>query len=323
MRFVELGRTGLRVSSICLGTWQFGSGSWGFGREYSRNDCLEAVRASLEAGVNFIDTAEIYGGGVSEQIVGEALRDVDGEVFIATKVWPTHLTYNGVIKACGRSLQRLGVRTIDLYQIHFPNPLIPLRQTMRAMEDLVRMGKVRFIGVSNFPLRLLKKAREYLKTEDVVSNQVKYNLIERNIEKDLLPYCEREKITILAYSPLAQGLLTGKYSRKHRPRDYVRRINRLYTPAFLRRAEKLFEELEKIAGKHGVSMGQIALAWVAGHQRCVAVAGAKNRHQALENALAGDVMLSGEEMMSLSQLSEKVKPTAFDMLRTLTRIFNP
>ncbi|MEM4715863.1 MAG: aldo/keto reductase [Candidatus Caldarchaeum sp.] len=323
MKLVELGRTGLKVSSICLGAWQFGSNSWGYGKSYTMADCVEAVKASVEAGVNLIDTAEVYGGGLSEEIVGKALKEVDGEVFVASKVSPAHLTYEGVIKACERSLRRLGLKTIDLYQIHFPNPLIPLRQTMKAMEDLVKMGKIRFIGVSNFSLKLLIRARECLGTEDVVSNQVKYNLVERKIEKDLLPYCEREKITILAYSPLAQGLLTGKYSSQHRPLDYVRRINILYTSAFLKRAETLFVELEKIAGKHGVSMGQAALAWVAGHQGCTAIAGAKNKHQALENALAGNVMLSEEEINRLSQISEKIKPTAFDMLRVLKRIFKP
>ncbi|MEM4189755.1 MAG: aldo/keto reductase, partial [Candidatus Caldarchaeum sp.] len=121
MKFVELGKSGLKVSVIALGTWQFGSGSWGYGKSYTEDECVDAVKASVEAGVNLIDTAEVYGGGVSEEIVGKAVKQVDGEVFVATKVSPAHLTYDGVIKACDRSLRRLGLKTIDLYQIHFPN----------------------------------------------------------------------------------------------------------------------------------------------------------------------------------------------------------
>ncbi|MEM2237185.1 MAG: aldo/keto reductase [Candidatus Caldarchaeum sp.] len=323
MKYVELGGSGLKVSAIALGTWQFGSGSWGYGKTYSMADCVEAVKASVEAGVNLIDTAEVYGGGLSEEIVGKALKEVGDEVYIATKVSPAHLAYNGVIKACERSLRRLGVKTIDLYQIHFPNPLIPLKQTMKAMEDLVKMGRIRCIGVSNFSTNLLQKAREFLKSEDVVSNQVKYNLIERKIEKDLMPYCVREKIAILAYSPLAQGILTGKYSRQNRPRDIIRRVNRLYTNAYISRVEPLLKELDNLARGRNVTMGQAALAWVTGHQGCVAIAGAKNRQQALENAYAGNVVLSQEEVEKLSQISDKVKPTPLDLLRVVSRIFKP
>ncbi len=322
MKFVELGRTGVRVSSIALGTWQFGSGAWGFGKTYSVNDCLEAVRASVENGVNFIDTAEVYGDGLSEKIVGEAIKKLDEEVFIASKVAPHHLTYRGVLKSCENSLQRLGVKTIDLYQIHFPNPLIPLRQTMRAMEDLVKMGKIRYIGVSNFSLKLLRRARGYLKNEDIVSNQVKYNLLERKIEKDLMPYCMRERITILAYSPLAQGLLTGKYGRGRLPHDVVRRFNKFYTSAFLEKAKPLLHELENIAKVKGVSMAQVALSWVTSHEGCVAIAGAKNREQAVMNALAGNVSLSGEEFNRLSQLSASIKQSFIDVVRVVPRILH-
>ncbi|MEM4280850.1 MAG: aldo/keto reductase [Candidatus Caldarchaeum sp.] len=323
MKFVELGKSGLKVSVIALGTWQFGSRSWGYGKSYTADECLDAVKASVEAGVNLIDTAEVYGGGVSEEIVGKAVKQVDGEVFVATKVSPAHLTYDGVIKACDRSLRRLGLKTIDLYQIHFPNPLISLKQTMRAMEHLVKMGKIRFIGVSNFSRKLVQKAREHLKSEEIVSNQVKYNLIERNIEKDLMPYCMAEKITILAYSPLAQGILTGKYRKQNLPRDIIRRINKLYSAAYIEKAQPLLDELHNLAKVHGATMGQAALAWVASHQGCVAIAGAKNRQQAVENALAGKITLFQEEVEKLSQLSDKVKPTFADLLRAIPRIFNP
>ncbi|MDW8083606.1 MAG: aldo/keto reductase [Candidatus Caldarchaeum sp.] len=321
MKYVELGRTGQKVSCIWLGAWQFGSGSWGYGKSYSEKDCIDAVKASLEAGVNAIDTAEVYGSGISEQIIGKALKDVKEEVLIATKVAPHHLTYDGVMKACERSLRRLEVNTIDLYQIHFPNPVIPITQTMKAMEKLVKDGKIRYIGVSNFSLKELVKARESLKSEDIVSNQVRYNLIQRQIEKDLYPYCVKEKISILAYSPLAQGVLTGKYGPQNLPKDIIRRINPLYTPRFLKRAGPLFEELKRMAERHGVKPSQIALSWVASREQCVAIAGAKNGQQAAENALAGKISLSEDEVRMLSELSTMAQPTFFDTLSTIPRLF--
>lgn len=321
MIFTELGRTGMKVSCVWLGTWQFGSGSWGFGKTYSEKNCVEAVLASVEEGVNFIDTAEVYGNGLSEQIIGKALKELKDEVFIATKVAPHHLTYDGVMKACERSLRRLGIKTIDLYQIHFPNPLIPLSRTMKAMEDLVKLGKIRYIGVSNFSLKLLKKARELMKREEIVSNQVRYNLLEREIEKDLMPYCMKEKISVLAYSPLAQGILTGKFSTSNRPSDIIRRINRLYTAAYIKKSEPLFSELRGIAQRKGVSIGQVAIAWVTGHEMTVAIVGAKNRQQAVENAKAGELTLDTSEMNRLSELSDTVKPTTIDAIKAIPRIF--
>ncbi|BAJ51382.1 aldo/keto reductase [Candidatus Caldarchaeum subterraneum] len=320
MLYTELGRTGEKVSVVWLGTWQFGSGSWGFGKGYGEKECLEAVYASVEAGVNVIDTAEVYGGGVSEKIVGKAVKELGDRVLIATKVAPHHLTYNGVIEACERSLNRLGVKTIDLYQIHFPNPLIPITQTMRAMEHLVKTGKIRYIGVSNFSLGQLIKARQALRSEDIVSNQVRYNLLQRQPEEHLLPYCIREKINILAYSPLAQGLLTGKYTSTNPPRDIIRRINPLYTRRYLKRIEPLLTELRNLAEKYGASVGQIALAWVFAHEGCVAIAGSKNREQALNNAAAGNIQLTRDEMEKLTALSMQTQPGAMEIIQTIPRI---
>ncbi|MEM0349128.1 MAG: aldo/keto reductase [Candidatus Caldarchaeum sp.] len=320
MLYTELGRTGEKVSVVWLGAWQFGSGSWGYGKSYGERECLEAVYASVEAGVNVIDTAEVYGGGVSEIIVGKAVKELGDRVLIATKVAPHHLTYNGVIEACERSLNRLGVKTIDLYQIHLPNPLIPITQTMRAMEHLVKTGKIRYIGVSNFSLGQLIKARQALKSEDIVSNQVRYNLIQRKIEKDLIPYCSREKINILAYSPLAQGLLTGKYTSTNPPKDFIRRVNPLFTRRYLGRIGPLLTELRVLAEKYGVSVGQVALAWVFAHEGCVAIAGAKNREQALSNAAAGNIQLTREEVDRLSVLSAQIQPGAMEIIQTIPRL---
>ncbi|MDW8062566.1 MAG: aldo/keto reductase [Candidatus Caldarchaeum sp.] len=320
MKYISLGKTGLKVSCIWLGTWQFGSGSWGYGKSYSEKDCVEAIIASLEAGVNVIDTAEVYGAGVSEQIIGKTLKEYGDDVLVATKVAPHHLSYGEVLKACERSLKRLGVRTIDLYQIHFPNPLIPISQTMKAMEKLVKDGKIMHIGVSNFSLKQLVKAREALKSEDIVSNQVRYNLIQREIEKELYPYCVKEKITILAYSPLAQGVLTGRYGPQNLPRDIIRRINPLFGRRFLSKAQPLFDALKKLAEKYGATPGQIALSWITSRDENVAIAGAKNREQATINAAAGKIVLTPEEVSKLSELSDKAKPDFVDAMNVIPRL---
>lgn len=321
MRYVQLGRSGLKVSRIGLGAWQVGSSEWGWNKDYGEKDIVEAIMRAHELGVNFIDTAEIYGGGLSEVIVGRAVKEFRDEVVIATKVWVTHLTYDGVIKACERSLSRLGTDVIDLYQVHWPNPLIPLSSTMRAMERLVELGKVRAIGVSNFSVTRLRKAQECLRREEIVTNQVKYNLVERGIERGLLPYCEREKITIIAYSPLAQGFLTAKYSSSNAPRDLVRRINPLFDPLVLRRAEPLFKLLIDIAERWGASPGQVALAWLLKRPGVVAIPGVKNPQQVESNVAADRIELSEDEWEALAREGAKLsKKGLLPYLRTPLRI---
>ncbi|MEM4373605.1 MAG: aldo/keto reductase [Nitrososphaerota archaeon] len=321
MIYTFLGRTGLKISKVALGTWQFGSRSWGYGVSYGRSECVMAVRTGVEYGINLIDTAEVYGSGLSEEIVGEAIRGMRERVMIATKVSPTHLSYNGTIKACERSLRRLGVKSIDLYQVHWPNPLIPISQTMRAMEKLVEMGKISYIGVSNFSKKLLVKAQETLRREEIVSDQVKYNLLERGVEDELLPYAEKEGITILAYSPLAQGLLTGKYSRANPPRDVVRKVNILFDSRNMVRLEPLLTHLNTIADRNGATSAQIALRWLISRDRVVAIAGVKNSIQAAECAAAAEASLSPEDHQLLDKLSRETQVSrGWSYLRVLGRL---
>jgi len=214
MEYREFGKTGFKVSAIGMGTYydpSYITLARLFRLHQNRVFKIAALRKGIEPGINIIDTAEIY---ETETLVSEAIKFFKrDEIFIATKVWPTHLSYNGVLKAAERSLKRLGCSYIDLYQIHFPNPLIPLEETMRAMSRLVDEGKIRHIGVSNFSLEQLKKAQEALPKHELVSNQVEYSLVSRSIEKDLLPFCEENNIIILAYRPLSHGKLsktTGK-----------------------------------------------------------------------------------------------------------------
>jgi len=239
MEYRDFGKTGFKASVIGMGTYydpSFIILARIFHIHRNKDLKISALRKGIESGINLIDTAEIY---ETENLVSEAVRDFKrDELFIATKIWPTNLRYDGVLKAAERSLKRLGCSYIDLYQIHFPNPLVPLEETMRAMNRLVDEGKVRHIGVSNFSLEQLKKAQEASPRYEVVSNQIEYNLLERQAEKDLIPYCERNKIAILAYRPLAHGKLSKASGR-------------------------LKAVIEEISKKHnGKTPAQIALNWL-------------------------------------------------------------
>ncbi|MEN2974691.1 MAG: aldo/keto reductase, partial [Candidatus Caldarchaeales archaeon] len=230
VEYRELGKSGIKVSSIGIGTWQWGSRIWGYSKTYNDQDLIEAFNKALELGINFFDTAEVYGGGKSEEILGRCLKNVKREdVIIATKFSPTRMTERGIRRALEGSLRRLGVSYVDLYQVHWPSYIMPISKTMKILEKLWYEGKIRAIGVSNFNLRQLVKARESLSKVDIASNQVVYNMLNRGVEKDMIGYCLRENLTVIAYSPLAQGALTGKYSTSNKPGDMVRKINPYFT----------------------------------------------------------------------------------------------
>ena len=201
MEYRFLGRTKEKVSTIGMGTWRIGS----YQSAEERAAQVRALKRGVELGINLIDTAEIYASGRSEEVVGEAVRGIRDRVFIASKVAPGHLHHDDVIRACKASLRRLGTRHIDLYQVHWPDSGVPIKETMAAMEELVRDGAIRHIGVSNFSTRETDGARDALAKNEIVSNQVEYSLVNRYVEQDILPYCRREKLTLMAYSPLARG----------------------------------------------------------------------------------------------------------------------
>ena len=310
MLYTNLGRTSEKVSKVGIGTWQIGSREWGWGKGYGEEQVIAAIRRSIELGVNLIDTAEIYGGGLSETIVGKAIRGMRDRVLIATKVWPTHATYQGTIKACERSLRRLGVDVIDLYQVHWPNPIIPVSTTMRAMEELVRKGMVRYIGVSNFSPSQLERAQQALKREEIVSDQIEYSLLKMRDAERLF---ERfgDSITVIAYSPLAQGLLTGKYGPENLPRDLVRAINPLFDPYNVRRVEPLLEKLKEVASRHNAAPDQVALRVLIHRTNVVAIPGAKDARQAERNALAADLQLTDREVEEVMSVARSVKVSWF------------
>ena len=307
MKYVQFGDR--QVSAIGLGTWQFGSMGWGWGRDLDVEEAKRIVRRAVELGITFFDTAEIYGRGRSEEILGEAVREHREEVFIATKVFPHHLTRGGVVRAAQRSLRRLGTDTIDLYQVHFPNPLIPLSQTMGGMRELVNEGLVRQVGVSNFGRGRWQRAERALGGA-VISNQVHYHLLKWKPMDTLLPYAREQGRVVIAYSPLAQGALAGRYGPGEAPGG-VRARNVLFTPRNLRRLEPFIEVLRSVAGAHGATPAQIALAWLIHDPQVIAIPGAKSVEQVEENAAAADIALSDAEWAQLKDAARAFRRAPF------------
>jgi aryl-alcohol dehydrogenase-like predicted oxidoreductase len=314
MEHVELGKSSTKFSIVGLGAWQFGTRAWGFGPQFTKNDATAVIEKAVECGVDFIDTAEIYGNGESERIIGDAIKGLTGDLFIASKVAPWNLTPDRLIKAATRSLERLGISRLTLYQIHFPNPLLPVRGYMRAMEKLIQQGKIDHIGVSNFNARQVKAAQEALLSHEIVSNQVKYNLIDRKVEDKIVPYAQSISQTIIAYSPLAQGLLTGKYHRSNRPQTRIMIRGSRASPWNLDRIGRLVDDLRIIGSKYDKTPSQVALNWLMKRARVAVIPGAKSPAQVEENCGAANWRMSQTEFEYLDRSSKAVK---FDRVRSL------
>jgi diketogulonate reductase-like aldo/keto reductase len=264
MKTKPLGGTQLQVPEIGLGVWQYRGG-------------VEPLRHGVELGANLIDTAEMYR---TEDIVGEAVRGIRERVFVASKVSGDHLGYDQVLRAADASLGRLDIDTIDLYQVHWPSRNTPIEETMRAMETLVDTGRVRYIGVSNFSTDELVEAQAALSHHPIVSNQVLYNLRRRDIERTLLPYCQRHDVTIIAYTPLDSGRLAG------RPGLFPARETRV---------------LHEIAEANGKTAAQVALNWCTSHEGVIAIPKSDKVSRTTENCGASDWRLSGEDMARLDE----------------------
>jgi len=304
MRYIKLGKSDLKVSVIGLGTGQFGSRAWGYGIRYGDREIISVIQHAMDMGINVFDTAETYGYGKAESLLGEALKDYDRDDFvIITKVAPWNLRYEDVIKACMRSLKRLNVKEIDLYLIHYPNLLIPFKETFRAMERLVKEGKVRYIGVSNFNARLIRKAEETLSSLEIIANEIEYNILSKRAEKETIPYCLEKRIAIIAYSPLAGGILTGRYTSNNPPRDRARAFNFLAHKHILKRAQPLLKTIKEIAEKRGASISQIALSWIVSRPLHMAIPAALSIKEIKENAKAGDIILLKNEIEEINKVA--------------------
>ncbi|HEX9559819.1 MAG TPA: aldo/keto reductase [Candidatus Dormibacteraeota bacterium] len=297
MKYVEAG--GARISAIGLGAWQFGSAEWGYGEDYARDEALKIVRRALELGVNLVDTAELYGFGRSERIVGEAIKGHRDQVFLATKLFPVGLPLQVASRARG-SARRLGVDRIDLYQQHWPSPMFPPGATMPRMRKLVESGLVTHVGVSNHSLAQWQAAEKSF-GGPVLSNQVKFNLLERGPMLDLVPWARENGRVVIAYSPLAQGLLSGKYLETT-PRN-LRRLRPAFSTSSRARLRPLIAALGEIATRHGATPAQVSLAWLIRKPSVVAIPGASSVQQMEQNASAADIELSDEEDARLSTLA--------------------
>src|SRR5271157_20002 len=312
MEYVRLGKGGPKVSVIGMGSWQMGDATWG--KDVNEENSIAAIKRSLELGVNFIDTAELYGDGRSEGIIGKAIKDVDRNgMVMATKVSGKHLRYNDVIKACEGSLKRLGLKEIDLYQVHWPDPFeqVPLHHTMKAMEQLQKEGRIKAIGVSNFAVRDLKEAMSLLSHSEIVSDQVRLNMLQRDSEEEVLQFCREERISVIAWSPLGQGLLTGKYGFDRKPMDEMRSDNKLFTESNLREESKLLEVLHSIANSRKKTVSQIALNWLMTQRKVIPIPGAKNPTQAEQNAGATGWKLNKQEAQRIGEVLDKIRIDSF------------
>jgi myo-inositol catabolism protein IolS len=306
MQMRTLGKTDMRLSAIIMGTWQTGKSMW-TGIDDAESE--KAIRAAMDSGITTFDTAEAYGNGHSEKVLGKAVGGRRGDVRLLSKVFANHLRYDQVSAACHRSLKNLGSDYLDLYQIHWPagtfgTPPVPLEETMRALTDLKTQGKIRAIGVSNFSFEQLKTV---CALGPVESLQPPYSLFWRHVETDTLEWCQENQVTVLAYSPMAQGLLTGKFGPDHQfEKGDHRAGNRLFRPDVYPRVQTALGALRPLAEKKGISMAQLALAWVIAKPGVCAIAGARNAAQSTDNAKAADVTLTAAELEAMDRISRPV-----------------
>jgi myo-inositol catabolism protein IolS len=306
MKLRTLGTSEVKISPIIMGTWQAGKDMW---VGINDSETIKALRTAVEAGITTIDTAEYYGHGHSERVIGEALADVRDQVVYATKVFPNHLKYDQVVEACHLSLKNLRTEYLDLYQIHWPagswgTEYVPIEETMGALNNLKEHGKIRAIGVSNFSKAQLEEAADYGRIDSL---QPPYSLFWRQVEEDALPYCLENNITILAYSSMAQGLLTGKFGSNHKfAKGDHRSKNKLFKPENYQRVQLALEKLRPITERNGISMGQLALAWLIAQPGTCAIAGARNAEQVRQNAKAGEIILTPTDLEEIDRIGRSV-----------------
>ncbi|MBI3034866.1 aldo/keto reductase [Candidatus Woesearchaeota archaeon] len=257
-----------------------GIGTWGIGGNFEADSSKEReeiriIQQAIDFGIRHIDTAELYGQGQTEKEIGKAIRKFDREkLFITTKVWKTNLNYDNVIISLKKSLKRLQTNYVDLYLVHWPNTAIPLKETMKAMEYLAEQGKIRAIGVSNFSVVDLKKAQKYLRKHKIAANQIEYSLIRREAERELIPFCVKNSVTVIAYRPLAGGEL----------------------------ARKGIKILDQISKKYGKTNAQIALKWIVSHKNVVAITKSSSLQHIKENIKISGWNLRKRDMGQLNKL---------------------
>ncbi len=313
MQKAKLGTTDLNLTKIGLGTWAIGGGGWQYSwGAQDDNNSISTIQKALDSGVNWIDTAPVYGLGHSEEIVGQAVKDLNQKPIIATKcslVWDdnknisSNLKKENIRKEVEASLKRLQLETIDLYQIHWPNPKSDIEEGWSTVANLVKEGKIRYAGVSNFSVKQLKRIQPI---HPVASLQPPYSMLERSIEKELLHYCLQSQIGVIVYSPIQKGILTDKFTR-----EWVNALpgddHRLYEDSRFREPEltanlKFVDALRKIAQKRKITVSHLAIAWILRREEVTAaIVGARRPAQIEEVVVAGDLRLSNDELAEIEK----------------------
>ena len=307
MEYLEIDGLG-PVSRIGLGTWQFGSREWGYGDTYADRAARDIVRRARELGITLFDTAEIYGFGRSERILGEALGHERAEVVVASKVFPVAPFPAVVRHRWAGSARRLGLTRIPLYQVHQPNPVVPDSVIMPGLRTLLDDDRIGAAGVSNYSLDRWRAADAAL-GRPVISNQVQFSLAHSAPLDDLVPFADREDRLVIAYSPLAQGLLGGRYTAENRPGG-VRAVNPLFGTENLHRVAPLLDLVREVADAHQVRPAQVALAWLIGLPRVVVIPGASSVEQLEHNAAAAAIRLGADEQAALTAAARAFTPVS-------------
>lgn len=311
MRTKQLGKSDLQVSVVALGTWPMGGSTYG---QVDNKESIATIQAALDAGINLIDTAPAYGDGRAETVVGNAIKGRRDQVIIATKVGVVRkpggkwrdLTPASIRQQIEGSLRRLNVDTIDLYQIHWPDPDTPIEDSIAELVKLREEGKFRYLGVSNFDTGLMDSVT---RMTELASLQPHYSLLNREIEKDILPYCVKNQIGILAYGSLGSGILAGKYNEKpvFKPGDTRHNFYRFYHEPMWSKAMRLVDVLREIASNHGKPVSHIAINWLTQQEGVTcALVGARRPSQIQENAGAGSWTLSDAELKQINRAWEHI-----------------
>jgi aryl-alcohol dehydrogenase-like predicted oxidoreductase len=307
MATTTLGTTGIEVTPIGFGTWAWGDSLfWGYGKDYGEADLKLAFQAAINKGITFLDTAEIYGFGKSEELLGKFIKETNATTQIASKYMPLPWRFRSedLADAVTASLKRLRMPSMDLYQVHWPFPsLLSQEGLMNALADEVEQGRIKAIGVSNYSAEQMREAHKLLARRGVplAVNQMRYSLITREIESNGVMAAARElDVTILAYSPLAQGLLTGKYTETNPPSG-ARSMDQRFKGAGLRKVQPLLEKLSDLGEKYGKTQAQVALNWLMCQPGIIPIPGIKSAAQVEQNAGALGWELSATEVAELSQ----------------------
>jgi aryl-alcohol dehydrogenase-like predicted oxidoreductase len=305
---ILFGKTGLEVSRIGLGTLAFGHKTKGI---QAKDEIFGCINFALDNGINLIDTAEEYSGGLTEKFIGEVIRKRGDreDLVLVTKVSHNHLSHQEVIKAANRSLERLQTDHIDVYLVHWPWCYSPISETMKAMDQLLDEGKIGFVGVSNYHNALVQEAMNNLQNGEIVANELEYNLINRGIEKEILPFLRKQRIVVIAYSPLLSGFLTTKYDENTiLPENDFRNYWELFKhKENFARSHLLFETIRQIAEEHGVGPSEVAINWLLREKDIIPIPGAKKRSQIECNIHATQWCLETDEISRLTAIADSLQ----------------